>query len=151
MITFDNLDGEYTAFLIQNQDTCTPAYVHAYFHSFPSVCFSFLEGCGRKRGEIERPMRNVQRAFTPLPASGYACIAAGDSLRSSIINVHRVSQVEVPKSIYSAAFRGEGQVHQILRSAIAYVHTRVCAYPSIKYGRIKRVRSAERATEFYKR
>lgn len=92
-----------------------PAYIHAYFHSFPSICFSFLGGCGRKRGEIERPMRNVQRAFTPLPASGYTCTAAGDSPRSSIINVHRVSQVEALEiDLFGRVSRREGQVHEIL-------------------------------------
>lgn len=50
-------------------------------------------------------MRNVQRVHAPTRASGYTCIAAGDSPRSNIINVHRVSQVEVPKiDLTPAAF-----------------------------------------------
>lgn len=68
----------------------------------------------------------MSSAFTPLPASGYTCIAAGDSPRSSIINVHRVSQVEAPKSIYSTAFRTEGQVHRAKRNRVrSFVRTRL--------------------------
>lgn len=84
--------------------------------------------------------------FTPLPASGYTCIATGDSPRSSIINVHRVSQVEAPKSIYPTAFRV--RVKCIVRSAIVCVHSyarsRVYAYTPIKYGQYNRVGTAER-------
>jgi len=76
---------KHCAFLIQNWDTlrlCT--YIHAYFRSPLSLVFLFHSLEDAKESE----------------ALGYTCIAIGASLRSSIINVHRVSQVEAPKSIY---------------------------------------------------
>lgn len=122
--------GHHSALLARNRYTAHACLRTCVFLFLPVVLsFSFFSRRmrGGKRGEIERAMRNVQRAFTPLSASGCTCIAAGDSPRSSIINVHRVSQVEAPKSIYPAAFRArEGQVHRKRNRVRSFVRSLAC-------------------------
>jgi len=103
-------------------------YLRAYvrtcvFSFFPVVLFFILWRIRRKaklKGQWE-----TSSVFTPLPASGYTCIAMDE-----IINVHRVSQVEAPKSIYPTAFCT--RVKCIVRNAIVCARSRMRA-SIIKY------------------
>lgn len=102
--------------------------LRAYFHSSLSFLFFIPREDAEESEEILKGQRETSGAFTPLPASGYTCVATGDSPRSSIINVRWVSQVEAPKSIYPTAFCA--RVKCIVRSAIVCARSRT--HTSIK-------------------
>lgn len=95
-----------------------------------SVCCSFLGGCGRKRGEIEKPMRNVQRAFTPLPASGYAwCVHRRG--RFSEVEHYKCTPGESSRSTEIDLFgrdsrRRSGASSFAKRNPRTYIHACVC-------------------------
>jgi len=104
----------YRAFLIQNRNE--PRLFTCVF-SFLSVVFFFiLRRIRRKARRYWKANEKRPACSRPYRLRGYTCIAAGDSPRSSIINVHWVSQVEAPKSIYPTAFCA--RVKCIMRSAI---------------------------------
>lgn len=117
-----------------------PVYVSTCVFSFLSVVFFILR-------RMRRKARRYWKANEKRPACSrsyrlrYTCIATGDSPRSSIINVHWVSQVETPKSIYPTAFYA--RVKCIMRSAIVRARPYARSHTSIKSER-QRVGIAER-------
>lgn len=91
------------------------------FDRFP---FPFTARRGKrreKRAEL-KAQRKRSDAFTPLPASGCTCVAAGDSRRSSIINVPGGSSRSVEIDLLSRLSTPVGQVH---RNLDRYVHSPV--------------------------
>lgn len=117
---------KYRAFLIQNQNE-TPR-LFTYVFSFLSVVFFLiLRRMRRKARRYWKANEKRPACSRPYRLRGICtCIATGDSPRSSIINVHWVSQVEAPKSIYPTAFCP--RVKCIMRSAIVCARSRTLVH-----------------------
>jgi len=111
------------AFLMQNAPRLFMCVRACGFLFFPVVLFFILWKI-RKKAKL-RGQWETSSLFTPLPASGYTCIAMDE-----IINVQRVNQVEAPKSIYPTAFCA--RVKCIVRNAIVCARSRMRA-SIIKY------------------
>lgn len=101
----------------------TSVYVRAYFCSFLSSSFSFSGGCGGKRGEIERAMRNVQRVHAPIGFGVYVhCrrqFSEVEHYKCTPGEPSRSTKIDLPGRISRARVKCIG-------SAIVCARSRVC-------------------------
>lgn len=124
--------------------------VRAYIRSSLSSSFSFFGGCEGKRGEIERPMRNVRRVHAPTGFGIYVhChrrFSEVEHYKCTSGEPSRSTKIDLPDRVSR-----EGQVHRAKRNRVrslvrSLARVRIYAYQIWAV----QPRWNCRTTEFYK-